>query len=84
MTNKEVKDLVHNYKTNSKYGFIQSEIDDVLKSFPQIKMEKFNNALYGITCMSDEDGNTIIYHCDIYHAILCGIEDRNLNFNEFD
>jgi hypothetical protein len=79
----EIRDLVYNYKTKHDEGFVQSEIDDLLTKFPDINMDKFNNALRGITCMV-KDSETIIYHCDIKHAILCGIENRDLKWYEWD
>ncbi len=84
MTRKEIQDLVYNYKTKSKYGFINLEIKELLKRFPDINMEKYNDALMGNTCMMDKQEGIIIYHCDIYKAILCGIENRDLNAQEWD
>jgi len=83
MGKKSIKYLVYNYKTKYKEGFIQPEIDELLKNFPNIDMDKFNNALIGITCMS-KDNQLIIYHCDIEKALYCGIEKRNLRSYEWD
>lgn len=77
------QEKVYNYKTKNKEGFVQSEINDLLKSYPDINMEKFNDALYGITCMRI-DNETVIYHCDVEKALNCGIENRNLYVNEWD
>jgi hypothetical protein len=78
-----IPERVSKYKTKHKEGFIQSEIDDLLKEFPAIDMVKFQNALTGITCMIIDD-ETIIYHHDIEKALICGIEKRNLHFYERD
>jgi hypothetical protein len=83
MNQKEIKELVYNYKTESKFGFHKDEIDELLKNFPNINMDKFYNAQNGNTCMSDKKG-TIIYRCDIHKAILCGIENRDLKIEEWD
>lgn len=80
---KSISDLVHNYKTNSKYGFTQEEIDELLKQFPDIHMDKFNDALRGNTCMVIDD-KVISYHCDIITALKCGVEDRYINVFEWD
>ena len=74
---------VYNFKTKNKEGFVQSEIDTLLKEYPDINMDKFNSALMGITCMIIND-ETVIYHCDIDKALRCGIENRNLRSWEWD
>ena len=78
------KQKVWQYPTKSKMGFTKKEIDDLLREFPGIKMSKFDDALRGITCMMNEDKETIIYHCDIEHALYCGLENRNLRSSEWD
>ena len=47
-------------------------------------MDKFNNATKGNTCMCNEEDGLIQYHCDIYTAIICGLENREINSLEFD
>jgi hypothetical protein len=78
-----IAEKVSKYKTKYKEGFIQSEIDDLLKEYPAIDMLKFNNALMGITCMII-DKEIIVYHHDIEKALRCGIEKRNLHLYEWD
>jgi len=80
---KEIYDKVYNYKTKYPQGFIASEEAELLKDYPDIDMEKYNDAMMGNTCMVI-DGQTIIYHCDIEKALLCGIEKRGLYFYEWD
>jgi hypothetical protein len=83
--NKKLYDLVYDYPTKHKEGFISSEQQELLKQFPEINMEKFSDALCGITCMMDEEtGGFIIYHCDILTALRCGLENRNINSYEWD
>ena len=81
---KELKDKVYNYPTKYPQGFIQSELDELLKEYPNINMGKFNNATIGNTCMFNEEDGLIQYHCDIYKAIVCGIEGRELYPHEVD
>lgn len=78
-----VRDKVYNYKTKYKEGFIQSEIDEFLKDYPSIDMDRFNSALFGNTCMV-LNKEIITYHCDVLKALLCGIEKRDLKPYEFD
>jgi hypothetical protein len=78
-----IREKVYNFKTKNKEGFVQSEIDALLKDYPNINMDKFNSALTGNTCIR-VDNEIVIYHCDIEKALRCGIENRNLNSLEFD
>jgi hypothetical protein len=80
---KSIESKVYNYKTKYKEGFIKSEINDLLKDYPDINMDKFDEALYCITCINI-NGEIVIYHSDIYIALINGIENRNLNCYEFD
>lgn len=79
----KIKDKVYNFKTKSEYGFTQSEMEELLKDYPNVNMDKFNNAMMGNTCMVIE-GEVINYHIDVYHALLCGIENRGLKTHEWD
>ena len=79
MTNLEIENLVYNYPTKSQYGFLPNELKDIISKFPNINMKKFDDAMMGNTCMMDEDTQeAIMYHCDVYKAIICGIENRKL------
>lgn len=79
----DIRERVYNFKTKNKEGFVQSEIDALLKDYPEINTDKFNSALMGVTCMRIND-ETVIYHCDIEKALRCGIENRNLRIWEWD
>jgi len=82
---KKLYDLVYDYPTKNEYGFIASEQEELLKQFPDINKEKYENALCGITCMMDgKTGGFIIYHCDILIALRCGLENRNPTIAEWD
>ena len=80
---KEIQDKIYSYKTKHKEGFLQTEVNTLLIDYPNINMYKFNDALMGNTCML-KDGKIVQYHCDIYKAIICGIENRGLTLNEWD
>ena len=71
------------FKTKYEEGFIQSEIDELLKSFPDISMDKYEDAMNGITCMV-KDNDVIIYRCDVITGIKCGVYKRNVLPHEFD
>ena len=75
---------VYNYKTKSEYGLTKAEIRDVLKDYPDCNMDKYNDAMMGNTCMVNEDREIINYHCDVYSAILCGVENRDQMLPEWD
>ena len=83
--NKKLYDLVYNYPTKHKEGFIQTEQEELIKQFPDINMDKYNNAMMGNTCMMDkETGGFIIYHCDVLTALRCGLENRDMYAWECD
>lgn len=84
MNYKELSGLVYNYPTKHKEGFIATEEKDLLSKFPNINMEKYNNAMTGNTCMLNEEDGIIMYHCDILKALNCGIENRDLTIYEWD
>jgi hypothetical protein len=79
-----LKDKVYGYPTKNEAGFIQREINELLKEYPYVAMDKFNDALVGITGMVDKNGNFITYHCDILTALRCGLEDRYIKITEWD
>lgn len=79
----KIRDVVYGYNTKHEEGFVQSEIDDLLKNYPEIDMKRFNDALAGITCMLKEK-DVIVYHCDIEKALYCGLQKRNLSIYEWD
>jgi mannose-6-phosphate isomerase class I len=80
---KNIEELVNNYPTKHKEGFVKEEIEELLKQFPDIHKDKFDDALCGITCMVI-NGELVIYHCDIIHALYCGLENRDLKISEWD
>ena len=80
---KDLENFVYNYPTKYVQGFIWSEQNELLESFPHIDVEKFNDALNYITATTI-DGNIVIYPQDIFSALLCGLEYRTLSALEFD
>lgn len=88
MTYKELEDLVYNYKTYSEFGFIQEEIDTLIKRFPKFNMDKFNEAMGGNTCMTCEykgKQELVNFRCDVLLGLNCGIGDgRDVKPYEFD
>lgn len=79
----DIHRMIGEYDTKHKEGFIQPEIEDLLQIFPNINMDKYNDAMMGNTCIMM--GKHIVnYHCDVYRAIICGIEGRDLNIFEWD
>jgi len=78
-----ISERVNNYQTKYEEGFTPSEIDELLKEYPKIDMNKFNEATSGVTGMMI-DGEFVTFHCDIVLAIKCGMEKRNVRGYEMD
>lgn len=78
-----IKEKIYNYPTRHKEGFIWSEIECLIKEYNNFDMDKFKSAMNGNTCMMIDD-EIIHYHCDVFKALLCGIEKRNLRPSEWD
>ena len=78
-----IRKTIKEFDTKNKEGFTWDELNLISKRFDCINLDKFNGALFGITCMSIK-GETVIYPWDVEKAIRCGLENRDLNGNEFD
>jgi hypothetical protein len=78
-----ISERVNTYPTKHEEGFISSELEELLKEYPNIDIGKFNEAMMGNTCML-KGNEVIMYHCDIELAIRCGIEKRNVRGYEMD
>lgn len=79
----EIHNNVYNYPTKHSEGFTKDEIDTLLKDYPGVNKDRFDNALCGIPCMVI-DKEIIIYHCDVETALFCGLEDREMKSWEMD
>lgn len=77
--------LVYEYPVKHKEGFIAPETNLLINIFHQyMDMKKYDNAMMGNTCMMDAKDGLIIYHCDVYQALICGLEGRELTLEEWD
>lgn len=76
-------DVIDNFKRKYEEGFTKSEIIELVKNFPNINMESFNNALFAITAPMINN-EIVIYPWDVKLAIRCGLENRNPNEYEID
>ena len=79
-----LNELVYDYPTKHKAGFIQTEIEDLLSKFENLNMDKWDSAMMGNTCMMDANDGIISYHCDVLGALRCAIENRDLTLPEWD
>ncbi len=83
MKKKTPSQRVNEFNTKSEYGFTWIEIKELLSEYPDIDMEKFDDAMMGNTCMMEE-GEIINYPCDVLLALNCGIDKRKLTVYEWD
>ena len=83
--NQKLYDLVYNYPTKNKSGFVNEEQQALIDMFPKMNMDKYWNAQQCVTCMMDEKTKQfIIYHCDVLLSLKCGLEDRDPTVAEWD
>ena len=64
--------LINNFPTANKEGFTTPEIDDLLKSFPNIDVSLFDNELIGNTVIVD-NGEHINLKSDVLKALKSGV-----------
>ena len=79
----ELHDLVYDWPTRHKEGFMPDELKEIRDKFPQMDMDKWDDAMMGNTCMMFE-GQFCIYHCDVLVALRCGLEKRDQTLMEWD
>lgn len=78
-----ITETVYAYKTTFKEGFSPVEIEIILLKFPGINKQKFWNALRGVTGVMIKNIR-IVYNDDLVTALRCGVENRDINQQEFD
>jgi len=78
-----IEPIFNKFETKNKEGFTESEIEGLLKNYPGINMDKFNDAIFGNTFAVIDD-EMIIYHCDVISALYCGVENRDQRIDEWD
>ena len=83
ITYREFIARVYNYPTKYPQGFIQSEIDELLKEFPDITLEDYNSKL-GVHTAMLINYEIITYHSDVLLGITCCLENREINSLEWD
>lgn len=78
-----ITSIVKSFKTKYDEGFTWNEIQSISEKFTSLNRDKFESALFGITCrMINEE--TVIYSWDVVKALRCGLENRNLRGYEWD
>ncbi len=60
-------------KTKYQEGYLASEIKELLKEYPAIDMDKFNDAMMGHTCVMKDEG-IVMYRHDVENAIKMGLK----------
>lgn len=78
-----LQNIVYKFPTKHEEGFTKKEQEELIKKFPNINKKKYDEAMFGNTCMM-KDNQIITYHCDVYTALLCGIENRGMTQAEWD
>lgn len=79
----EISKVVEDYPTRYKEGFMPDELQILIDLYPNLNMKYYDDAMMGNTCTMHDD-KFCIYHIDVYHALLAGLEERNLKIDEWD
>ncbi len=79
----DLYNFIYQYPTKYKQGFIDEELESIIKQFKKFNRKKFDDAMIGNTCAM-QDNKLVMYHCDVFAALSCGIENRNLRPGEWD
>lgn len=67
-----IESVFENFKKKHKEGFTDDEIKELLKRFPEINMDRFNDSMFCNTCAVIDD-ETVNYNCDVRMALYCGM-----------
>lgn len=78
-----ITSIVKSFKTKYDEGFTWNEIQSISEKFTSLNRDKFESALFGITCRMIND-ETVIYPWDVEKALRCGLENRDLEGYEWD
>jgi len=82
-----IKSLVTKaYLTKSDLGYTENEIMHLMTSelFGGRGFNNLKKYFVNITLSENEERETIYYKIDVFSAIICSMEDRELNQQEFD
>lgn len=84
---KDIDELIYNYPTKYEPGFIWEEqldlIEKINETYGKMNMDKYHDVQRGITCQM-WDGKMVVYHCDVYQSVVCGLENRDQTLEEWD
>jgi len=80
-----IKKIIDSFPRKHPNGFNPTELEEILKNFPKIDLEKFNDEISGDTYMKDDINNLPIrYTYDIHRAIDIAITVRPVSDVEWD
>ncbi len=82
LTIENVEEIVNNFPTKHKMGFVGSEILALLKEY-NINNKDFFNKL-GPNTVGVIDTEVVTYHCDILKGLRCVLENREQTLEEWD
>ena len=65
--------LIANFETSNEHGFTIPEVDNMLKSFPDIDTVAFDEVLHYVDCTVVGD-DFLYHHSDVLKALKSGVE----------
>ena len=80
-----IKEIIDSFPRKHPNGFNPWELEELLKNFPKIDLEKFNDEISADTYIKDDINNLLIrYTYDIHRAIDIAITGRPVSDFEWD
>ncbi len=68
--NTDIRKLVNEFPSESEYGLTNSEIEQIISQLPvTFNRDRYNRSMDGHTCMMNDRGEIINYHCDIIQGL---------------
>lgn len=80
MSRKLIKDIVSSHPPKDPMGYLESEIEKLIElSLVEgytFNRERFNNTMWGNTCVRNSKGNILHFEDDVENALLAGVNPK--------
>lgn len=80
MSRKLIKDIVSSHPPKDPMGYLESEVEKLIElSLVEgytFNRERFNNTMWGNTCVRNSKGNILHFEDDVENALLAGVNPK--------